>query len=281
MKSICVVIAVLLACGMFATAMPIAEGLKRAERALAQKHETVAAPDADLCPICLDLISDSINELLQAILQVGVLGGCSGICSKLSHPTEQVACTLICSYVGVDAFVAIIDKIDPDPIEICEDFKVCPIHDNGEANITSIDVSPETVEIGGTVDITVNFDVINTTGTGMIAVEILPAGAGFPIEGAVINEGYPPGSYQEQFQLKLEPTSSDPMEPGRYRGVVAYCNGQCGADHPNTRTLTKMHFEFDVVDHSTSGDSGSTSASSSASFSSSSTTSAVQKPKRK
>lgn len=56
------------------------------------------------------------SELLNIIANVGVIGGCEDICSKLPQKFEAVACDLVCDYVGIDEFVKIITEIDPDPV---------------------------------------------------------------------------------------------------------------------------------------------------------------------
>ena len=59
------------------------------------------------CAICNSFINNSINQLLNVILQGGVLGGCADLCSKAfpdpSKKTLAGICNLLCDAVGVYA----------------------------------------------------------------------------------------------------------------------------------------------------------------------------------
>ncbi len=84
--------------------------------------------------------------MLNAVLNVGVVGSCGGLCQfveqKVGSQIVGVVCNLLCDYVGVTEFVKAIEKADLDPIYYCELLKACPINDNGDANITSFTVTP-------------------------------------------------------------------------------------------------------------------------------------------
>ena len=59
------------------------------------------------CAICNSFINQGINQLLNVILQGGVLGGCADLCSKAfpdpSKKTLAGICNLLCDAVGVYA----------------------------------------------------------------------------------------------------------------------------------------------------------------------------------
>merc|ERR1711981_492252 len=95
-----------------------------------------------LCGACASLTGEAINTLLNYILNAGVVGGCSKLCSNLKTKAEVTVCTLACAVVGIKEFVKAIEKADLDPIYLCDLLKICPIDDNGEGKIASLDVSP-------------------------------------------------------------------------------------------------------------------------------------------
>ncbi len=57
------------------------------------------------CAICNSFINQGINQLLNVILQGGVLGGCADLCGKAfpdpSQKTIAGICNLLCDAVGV------------------------------------------------------------------------------------------------------------------------------------------------------------------------------------
>jgi len=46
---------------------------------------------ADLCPLCVNLLDQTINQLANIIINAGVLGGCSDVCGYL----EKVSVDLL------------------------------------------------------------------------------------------------------------------------------------------------------------------------------------------
>ena len=65
-------------------------------------------------------MDNAIDTILQIILNGGVIGSCGALCSQLPDQIEQAACSLICDYVGIEAFIDLINYEDPDPIYICQ-----------------------------------------------------------------------------------------------------------------------------------------------------------------
>lgn len=54
--------------------------------------------------------SQAIDQLLNIIVNVGVLGSCGALCSYLPNKIEATVCNLLCDYVGIDEFVKIVEK---------------------------------------------------------------------------------------------------------------------------------------------------------------------------
>lgn len=84
----------------------------------------------DLCPTCINIAEQSINILLNLILDSGIIGTCGTLCQALAEKTgSQVIgtiCDLVCDAVGIDEFIKLLDNADLDPIWYCEIAKLCP-----------------------------------------------------------------------------------------------------------------------------------------------------------
>jgi hypothetical protein len=218
-----------------------------------QSISTATAPapqDDKLCGICLNLMSDAMKEIVEIILNGGVIGGCGDICSKLPEHWEQVACDLICDIVGVDSFIHLIEKADLDPIYYCQLLKVCPIHDCKAsvcANITTLAISPQSGPQGTTFNFDIMFQVFDQTGTGEVAIGITPP-AGMPMgTGFLVAQGFQPQNYQERVQMQTQPSQQEPFSPGTYQVEAAVCEGQCGSGHPHSRVLAVKKGSFQIT----------------------------------
>ena len=53
-----------------------------------KKVEPVEELGLNLCPTCVSLLSQTINQLLNIILNSTVIGGCSDLCGQLSNQLE-------------------------------------------------------------------------------------------------------------------------------------------------------------------------------------------------
>lgn len=230
--------------------------------------------------------SQAIDQLLNIIVNVGVLGSCGALCSYLPNKIEATVCNLLCDYVGIDEFVKIVEKYvfalvtfawfsstlfscsrlrrstpthhrrcscvcfccraDLDPIYMCQLLKVCPIDDNGAASITSVSVEPTQGAQGDTFTIIMNFEVTNHTGTGEIAVQVNPPDAE-PFGDAELNTGFAPGAYSVKFQLEAKPSEQEPFSPGHYGVEVALCNGECGSAHPHSKVFGIGRSNFTIT----------------------------------
>merc|ERR1719424_2131242 len=84
-----------------------------------------SAPQGDYCGTCTNLAEQVIGQVLNIILQGGVVGGCKKVCGALPKEDEQYACELVCTVLGVKAFAAAIQKADLDPIYFCELATAC------------------------------------------------------------------------------------------------------------------------------------------------------------
>lgn len=202
-----------------------------------------------LCTTCVSFAEQNINNLLNIILNSGVIGSCGALCSKLPNSAEQTICSLLCDVVGVEAFIHLIDHVDLDPIWFCEEIKICPVQDCTTqqcVTINSLASQPSQGPSGQTFNIQLAYTVINNTGTGEIDFEIIdPSGQAFG-DGVVI-PGYFQGSYGINLQVNTQPTEDEPFSPGTYTVVVYICEGECGSKLSHSRVLSTQQTSFEIT----------------------------------
>lgn len=84
----------------------------------------------NLCPTCINVADQSINILLNLILDSGIIGTCGTLCQALAEKTGSqligTICDLVCDGVGIDEFIHLLERADIDPIWYCEMAKMCP-----------------------------------------------------------------------------------------------------------------------------------------------------------
>merc|ERR1712110_137933 len=214
--------------------------------------------DLDACPTCINVADQSINVLLNLILDTGILGSCQTLCNALAQKTGSqaagVICNLVCDVVGIDEFIKMIENADLDPIYYCELCKLCPVNDNGDADITQFSILPAQGPKGTTFSIDVTYVTINGTGTGEVAVEIHTVDR-IPLEGSFLNEAKKPGTYTERITVKAEPDPQcDPTQeeceqwlPGTYNVSLYLCNGECGSKHPHSAIYGTKKGAFQIT----------------------------------
>jgi hypothetical protein len=192
--------------------------------------EPVPQSPLDLCNFCFTFMEQAINQLLNIVLNVGVIGSCGDLCNLLPNQLEAVACDLLCDYVGIEGFIDAINAEDPDPIFTCEEIDCCKTVDNGNCTIVSAGVTPQKGPAGTTFNIYMKYQVSNPTGPGYLAVGInAPDGVGLGDD--VFEEGQAGGMYQVTWPLDSTPSEQEAFGPGVYQVFVAVCEGDCTGDH--------------------------------------------------
>ncbi|CAF1004410.1 unnamed protein product [Brachionus calyciflorus] len=209
------------------------------------------------CKTCINFADQALDTLLNAILNVGVIGECSQLCNyvaqKVGSEIVDVVCNLLCDFVGIKEFITIIEKADLDPIWYCELLKACPINDYGDARITEFEVVPSKGP-QGTFTINLTYESNNGTGTGELYIGVKTVDR-IPVEDSFLLEASKPGIYQTQIRLNAVPDqecdpSQGPCEqwqPGVYFVETAICNGECGSLHPHSEIYDQAQANFTIV----------------------------------
>lgn len=224
-----------------------------------KKSQTAPSPGLDLCPTCITFAEDALNDLLNIILNAGVVGGCNELCQllyeKIPSQLVELACNFLCDYVGIKEFINMIENADLDPIYYCELLKLCPVFDHGDAHILSLKVLPDSVPRGDKFVVTMIFDTMNGTGTGEIDF-LIQTVDGIPVGNNDLSEPLAPGSYNVTWHMRAKPDPNcDPTQnfceewvPGNYTAQVAICNGECGSKHPHSQVYDTGSAPFRVVE---------------------------------
>eukprot|EP01125_Pyxidicula_operculata_P022364 TRINITY_DN90_c2_g2_i1.p2 TRINITY_DN90_c2_g2~~TRINITY_DN90_c2_g2_i1.p2 ORF type:complete len:226 (-),score=59.30 TRINITY_DN90_c2_g2_i1:53-730(-) len=205
-----------------------------------------AAEQQETCSVCVSFMDNAINQLLQIIANGGVLGSCSALCGALPNQYESLVCNLLCDYVGIEAFIDLVNDVDPDPIWICEEISVCPINDYVKGQLLSLTVTPTAGAQGTTFTITGSFKLLNTTGTGEVVFQVVPPDSGDPIEGGGLLISQPAGTYNERASIQTQPSENEPFSVGTYQVIFAVCEGSCGSTHSHSYTICQGQTTFEI-----------------------------------
>jgi len=181
---------------------------------------------------------DSLDVVINAIGNGGVIGGCENLCAYLPTRLEAGVCDVLCLYVGIEEFVRVINSSDPDPIFMCEEIGICPISTNSSAHITSVVVDPLTGVKGTTFFINMSFTITSEIGTGYMQMWAVPPNT--PFADGLGEDAYmievPAGDYKASFEL---PTSDNQVDwlYGVYNCSVWLCEGYCDSIHKDQYVL--------------------------------------------
>jgi len=184
----------------------------------------------DFCDFCVEMMGEIINELLNIILNIGVIGTCADLCNYLPDKIEKAGCDLICDYIGIEEFIKLVTDADPDPIWICEEGGICPHNDNGSAIANSAFVAPQSGPAGTPFEISFNYTVTSYTSSGGPNLVVIPP-VGLPLAGGEFYPGQAPGTYIVTFKLDSTPSEQEPFSPGNYQVEADLCAGDCTGRH--------------------------------------------------
>jgi len=227
-----------------------------ADPQFALSSATKAPEPNSLCSPCVQLGGQSLNILINAILNVGVIGGCGKLCSNLKTAGEQKACDLVCDLVGIKAFIKALSNADLDPIYFCEILHVCKAGpDDAHVDLLSVALAPPTIskkdiqpDAGGvTLEGVLTVNVTKETGVGQFGVAIHGpvSGTQGPVGGSfIIADGLKEGVQSLGVKLNIQDTLPDPTKqppsfpvtwmPGSYMFRFHVCQGECGSKHPHS-----------------------------------------------
>eukprot|EP00020_Sapocribrum_chincoteaguense_P009806 CAMPEP_0170748646 /NCGR_PEP_ID=MMETSP0437-20130122/9977_1 /TAXON_ID=0 /ORGANISM="Sexangularia sp." /LENGTH=230 /DNA_ID=CAMNT_0011087525 /DNA_START=23 /DNA_END=712 /DNA_ORIENTATION=+ len=179
------------------------------------------------CSVCVDFMGQAINTLLNAILNGGLVPGCSALCA-LTGPLV-LPCEALCLYVGYEEFVKVINMTDPDPIYICQELDACnhpaPGH-FGNVTVDGLTVTPTSGSTGTDFTITFKFTVNEATSVGQVLVAVVPPDAE-PFGAEQLTDGLAVGSYSVPFKFKATASEQEPFDAGTYGVEAAVCDGTC------------------------------------------------------
>lgn len=223
------------------------------------------------CSQCIQIGDQAINQLINIILNAGVIGGCGQLCSHLPSPNEQKACDLVCSLVGLKAFTKALNSTDLDVFYFCEELHLCaPGSDDAHVDLVSASVDPATIskkdiQPGQGVDVTgtLTVNVTKASGVGEWSVSLhgpvnVEGGIG---KSFVLADGLKEGVQQLGVKINIHDSLPDPtkqppampvtFEPGSYEFRFHVCQGECGSKHPHSKDFGRTSGNFTITDSGT------------------------------
>lgn len=213
-----------------------------------------AGPENALCSPCVQLGGQSISILLNYILNVGVVGGCSKLCGHLTSKGSREACDLVCGVVGIKAFTKALNHTDLDPIYFCEILDACPAgRDDAALQILSVVAQPTSIAKGDTVELSVQVNVTNASGVGEFGLAVHGPVTSPVSQTFLLAKGIPVG--QQTLAVKLtvqDDNSGNPpvvWNPGSYQFTFEVCQGECHSKHPHSKYFGSKAGNFTLKDN--------------------------------
>uniref|UniRef100_A0A0G4GQS4 Saposin B-type domain-containing protein n=1 Tax=Chromera velia CCMP2878 TaxID=1169474 RepID=A0A0G4GQS4_9ALVE len=205
-----------------------------------------------LCGTCISFMDSGINALVNYLANVGVIGTCGKVCTDVfPSQLESTVCSLLCDIVGIKVFVAVLEKVDPDSIPICEAFKICEARDDSAAHVGDISVSPATGPLGTLFEFTHMLTVDAQIGTGEVHIRVQSEDGKVRVGGGSVVHDLVEGNYPVKFSLDTtppeDPTEAAPgsvFKPGNYKVEISACEGHCGSKHKHSRQLDVQSSTF-------------------------------------
>lgn len=212
--------------------------------------EQPEAPELQLCTTCSSLTGQALNILLNEVLNAGVVGGCSKLCSGLKSKGSSTVCNLACDLVGIKAFAAALEKADLDPLYFCGILGVCKADDNGAGSCDTVTVDPPSAPQATAFNGQMSVTVTNHTGYGEFRFGI-EGGVDQPSGASSVYPELAPGSYGVKISIDTTP-SQDPTQgaqwiPGTYTLSGEFCMGECGSKHPHSKSFGTASTNFTIT----------------------------------
>lgn len=200
-----------------------------------------------LCSMCIDLVGQLNNQLINIIANAGVIGSCEDVCGKLPHELEATACTLLCAAAGLDLFIKAVNWADPDPVWTCMAIDICGKTEHAAAEITKMDIHPKEGKKHTKFDVEMTWNVTSEIATGELAVGVNGPGA-FDVGDSQLVVDMATGLHTAKFQFEAKPSKTNPWVKGHYEVELYLCEGSCGSPHSWSYTITHKSVKFNITD---------------------------------
>eukprot|EP01132_Coremiostelium_polycephalum_P003189 gene3189-3993_t len=186
-----------------------------------------------------------LPDLIKIVSDYGIIASCSKICGYLNKTVETDLCEALCDLVGVGSFWKIFTLDDLNPIYACQLVTACQTPKYPAANFITTVISPNSGPAGSTFSITINFTVINATGTGQFAYEVYYVENQSKYIYSQTFEGYQPGNFA--ITMPFSTSSNTTFSPGVYPVQVFMCSSVCGTHTPYSSFLNSTYSQFSIT----------------------------------
>merc|ERR1712137_1211275 len=182
-----------------------------------------------LCNVCVQVVVQEINVLLNAILN-GDIATCGKLCGNIDNKAVAGACDLVCDAVGITAFIKVLtnNTLLTDPLRQCQLIGVCS--DCIGASSTPEVVAQTQVSSDKAVS-SFTFTITQATCAGMLRIGFTPYRTQTTVQDTVV-KGLEPNTYT--YNIEVDFTSEDdngnkvhlPAGPAGLEFTL--CDGACG-----------------------------------------------------
>ncbi|KAG2388763.1 hypothetical protein C9374_000202 [Naegleria lovaniensis] len=211
--------------------------------------------ESELCPTCVYLLDFALADL-EAAVDAGTVFSCMSLCKVVAPygPYVYAGCEVVCTAVGVNAFIAVLKKADLDPIYGCQLLNVCPVHDCTAktcATFTNAGVIPQVSPMGGKVMAYARLNVFNESGPGQVVLKVTGPFSAPDITSRYYQaDGFMPGAYEVKFEINTNDNDGTGLLwfKGKYNVQINACEGECGAHRPHSRLIAQANTFFNLTD---------------------------------
>ncbi|GAM18048.1 hypothetical protein SAMD00019534_012230 [Acytostelium subglobosum LB1] len=205
------------------------------------------AQTEETCMQCVQFFNVYLQEIIDIITEYGVEESCSLICGHLNNSNARTTCTVLCDVIGVDKFwkIFLLDGINP--IYACQMISTCPIGVDPAVDFQSFAIAPKSGYPGQAFTMTLNFTVINATGTGQFTYVVFYCVNNSKYLYSQTFPNYTPGTYSVDFVFQTSDNGTFPF--GAYPVQMFMCANECGTTTPYSVALNQSALiEFDLLE---------------------------------
>ncbi|KAK6183701.1 hypothetical protein SNE40_011128 [Patella caerulea] len=205
------------------------------------------------CISCYYFADKNLGQILNVIMNTGIVGDCSGLCSYLPSKKQQAACNNYCQQsAGISNFVKAATQCDLDSVYFCELINQCDFIPNGDATIKTAQVS-RTNQVKDKASLSVTIDTTRGTGAGEILVELqtadkIPTGIHFPVTSTSPGEHH----YTIPIDTGVNSTCNQRnicTHSTTYTITISVCSCACGSHHDRSQVYDMKKHSFTLGEY--------------------------------
>lgn len=84
--------------------------LKSLQMLESQYYNLKSINASEFCLYCVDFLEETLDTLMEVLVDAGMIHGCNSICSQMDLQFEKAVCTVFCNVISVAEFVQIVEQ---------------------------------------------------------------------------------------------------------------------------------------------------------------------------